>query len=82
MQDKVFLDPETSQSQVELEGLLAEIPTWDNHVLLHMNSRFRDSKLFKVLHQPDADLTPRAKILLEATLTEMNKRELSPLPSF
>lgn len=82
MQDVVFLDPKSTQSQVELEALLAEIPTWDNHILLHMNSRFRDSKLFRVFHQPDAELTPRAKILLEATLAEMKKRDLSPLPSF
>jgi hypothetical protein len=65
-----------ASAQAELEALLGEIPQWSDEVLLHMHRRFGESRLFRVHHAPDGQLTDRTRILLHATRAEMILRGL------
>ncbi|WP_404402744.1 hypothetical protein [Pelagibacterium halotolerans] len=62
-----------------MASLLAEIPTWDDHMLAHMYMRFATSRLFRVYHKPDGDLTDCARTLLARAGAELAERGL-PIP--
>ncbi|WP_196257932.1 hypothetical protein [Pelagibacterium limicola] len=64
------------QAQAELQALLDEIPQWDDEMLLHMHKRYSESRLFRVHHAADGELTERAKLLLDATGAELAVRGL------
>lgn len=68
-----------SSADGELKALLDEIPTWSDTMLVHMHKRFGTSRLFRVHHAPDGELTERAKTLRAAALEEMDRRGLAPL---
>ncbi len=65
-----------AEAQSELQSLLDEIPHWSDDMLVHMHKRFGESRLFRVHHAPDGELTERARILLQAARAEMLVRGL------
>ncbi|WP_127145274.1 hypothetical protein [Pelagibacterium montanilacus] len=68
--------PGNPRADRELVELLAEIPKWDNKRLTYMHRRFTESRLFRVHHNPEGPLTPRAQKLLNAARFEMEVRGL------
>lgn len=66
-----------AEAQAELKALLDEIPQWPDDVLVHMHRRYGESRLFRVHHAADGELTERARTLLNATHTEMMLRGLT-----
>lgn len=74
------LVPPRRGADLELDALLTEIPSWDDHTLLHMHRRYGESRLFRVHHQPESPLTERAQRLLAAVDTELERRGLSVEP--
>ncbi|MCD7060302.1 hypothetical protein [Pelagibacterium xiamenense] len=62
-----------------MASLLAEIPTWDDHLLTHMYKRFATSRLFRIHHEADGELTDRAQTLLARAGAELAERGL-PIP--
>lgn len=66
-----------AKAQAELQALLDEIPQWPDDVLVHMHRRYAESRLFRVHHAADGELTERARSLLDATHAEMALRGLT-----
>lgn len=72
--------PRRAAATAEIDALLAEIPTWDDRLLLHMHRRYLTSRLFRVRYNPEAELTPAARRLLITVEEEIARRNLEPLP--
>jgi len=72
--------PRRAAAAAEIDALLAEIPTWDDHLLLHMHRRYLTSRLFRVRYDPQGELTPAARRLLITVEEEIARRALDPLP--
>lgn len=68
-----------SSAEDELKALLEEISTWSDTMLVHMHKRFGTSRLFRVHHDPEGELTDRAMALRAEALAEMERRGIAPL---
>lgn len=76
MPPDIPLVPPRRGADTEFEALLAEIPSWDDHTLLHMYRRFGESRLFRMHHLPENPLTERTQRLLAAAQAEILARGL------
>ena len=72
--------PKRAEADVEARKLLAEIPDWDDRLLLYMHRRFRTSRLFRLHHRPEGEMTPMAAQLLATADAEIARRNLAALP--
>lgn len=82
MSSKPPLVPERAAAEAELRALVAEMPSWEDDMLLYMYARFGTSRLFRVRHDLGNEMTPRAQALRQAAAEEIARRGLAlPEPS-